>query len=126
MDDLYERARAMGIDGRQIAALQAEVADFRRGALAPAGGSGANDVGLSSLSLDHQYAIGQGAQGQLVVQALVASHGDGLIDVQVNSAVLGSDGRKSDERDAVVFIGADGKSYPVNGISAGIAGCLGH
>ena len=126
MDDLYERARSMGIDGRQIADLRAEIADFRRNALTPAGGSGVNDVGLSSLSLDRQYAIGQGAQGQLVVEALVATHGDGLIDVQVNSSVLGSDGRKSNERDAVVFVGADGKAYPVNGISSGIAGCLGH
>lgn len=129
MQDVYERARFAGDSGRQFASqLQGEIAAYKRQAIQPANGTNQNDVGISVLNLDRQFSVGAGAaghEGQFVVNAVVANHGDGLIRVIVDSHLAGARGEASDDRQASVSIGKDGKASLDDGISPEMGACIG-
>jgi hypothetical protein len=129
MQEIYGHARLAGAQGNQFAdELRQEVAGFRGRAIQPAGGTGESDVGVSSLTFQRQIAVvkdGASVDGQFIVDATIANHGDGLVRVMVNSHVAGPGGSLADEAQTVVSIDRDGKATIEADAAPEVSACLG-
>ena len=109
MSDVYGRAEKFGADGVKFAAdLRKEVEQFR--VSAPGVNSGnSNDTDVTSLDLDRQLAVSNlQKESQFVVKVLVVRHGDGRVNVDVQSYLAGAEHNKADELQNLMIFDASG------------------